>query len=159
MRSFVNASDTSKSYIVVDFPEKSKADIYKQVERWVNKKYISPKDVVSKVDNESISINGVSKNAVRRNSMHSFDMNYTITVEFNDNKMKINAPWFRLTNLYNMKLQELHLVSNNSFTGSDLGIWSTSLKLKSEKAKLDLEDYFTKYISELQKGIVEKNDW
>lgn len=157
---FVNSSDTSKSFIVIDVPSKTKNDLFKSVEMWVTKKYVSPQDVLSKVDGETITINGISKNSIHRNGMHVFDMNYTVNFDFKDGKIRINSPSFRLTTYSGLKRQTLHLVSNSSLDGSDLGIYNEKLKLKSERAKNELEAYFNKFIIDLNKFISDQEkDW
>jgi hypothetical protein len=158
-KGFVSTTDTSKEYIVIEVSGKSKADLFKKLELYVNKTFVSPKDVISKVDNESITLNGYAERAIRRNGMHVFNMNYTINFEFKDGKIKVSSPTFRLTT-YTTKKQNLWLVSNNSFDGSDLGIYNTKYKLKSDMAKEDLEKYFDNFISKLSSYLQKENvDW
>jgi hypothetical protein len=156
---FVSETDTSKNYIVVELQNKSKADLFKQTLIYLNKTYRSPKDVISQVENESITVNGYSNTAIRRNKMHVFDMNYTINFEFKDGKIKINAPDFVLTHYYDGHDQHLFLVANNSISGGDMGIWNKSLKLKSEMAKGDLELFFNTYINEFVSALSKQTDW
>lgn len=155
---FKNTADTSKEFIVLEFPGKSKLDLYKSVELFVNKKYMSPKDVISKVDNEAISVNGFSARSIRRNTVHIFDMTYTLNFEFKDDKLKVSAPVIILTTGV-LKQQKLYLVADMGFGSDALGIWNRALKLKSAKAKEDLEEFFNKYISTLKESIIEKKDW
>jgi hypothetical protein len=156
---FVNEDDSAKTYIVIEIPGKSKQELYKAVQVYLNRVYVSPKDVMSTVEPESISANGFAQNAVRRNKMHAFDMDYTVNLEFKDGKIKIEGPSFRLRNVFNGKIQKLWLVRNNDLTGEDLGIWNEAFKLKSELAKEDLEEYFNKYVKKLVEGINQKSDW
>jgi hypothetical protein len=145
-------------YIVLEYPGKSKEDLYKKTLLFLNKKYTSPKDVVSKVENESISVNGYSPNSIRRNKLHVFNMDYKIVLEFKDGKIRVNAPTFELT-AFNSHQQTLWLIKNNDLGGYDLGIWNNALKLKSELAKQDLETYFNTYIKMLNASITALNDW
>ena len=49
-----------------------------------------------------------------------------------------------------------------SLGGADLGIYGKNDKLKSEKAKTDLEAYFNSYITNLQTAVqntAARNDW
>lgn len=158
-KGFVSTEDVSKDYIVLNIDVVSQADLFKKVLGYLHKVYRSPKDVISQIDNESITVNGVQDNTIRRNRFHVLDLNYTITYEFKDNKIKVNAPGFVITG-YSDGPQTLHLVANNSFTGSSLGIYNTKHQLKSELAKEDLEFFFNKHISLLQEGLNSKGeDW
>jgi hypothetical protein len=156
---FKNSKDTTKDFVVMEYKGKNKADLYKQVLLYMNKIYSSPKDVISTVDNESITINGISQNSVRRNSVHVFDLNYTINFEFKDEKIKISAPAMTLSCTSTGTLQHMYVMADNSAMSNQFGIWNNKLKLKSELAKNDLEHYFNNYFEQFSKGIGANNDW
>ena len=154
-----SASDTTKDYLVLEIPGKTKADLYTRMLLYLNKVYVSPKDVISKVENESITITGYASGVVQRNYYHVFDINYTVNCEFRDGKIRLNAPTFRLTNTQGPNLQKFLLVSNGGY-GLEFGIWNTSLKLRHEKAKEDLENFFNTFTSRLIAGMKkEGDDW
>ncbi|MFV0565360.1 MAG: hypothetical protein ACK5NB_05945 [Flavobacteriaceae bacterium] len=74
-------------------------------------------------------------------------------MHFKDNKVKIDSPIIKLTT-YTGQNQTLHIYYPKfSINGSDLGIYGKKNKLKSEKAKYDLENYFNDYIDKLKKSI------
>lgn len=154
---FVNSTDHSSLYVVVDMAGKDQESLYKDALLAISSFFRSPKDVISTVENEMITVNGYQSKAIRRNKLHTFDINYSISFEFKDEKMRIGSPSFRLTNFAN--LQELHLVSNATINGTDLGIWNKKLKLKSELAKEDLEKFFDGFISLSIEKINDGEDW
>jgi hypothetical protein len=154
-----STKDTSKNYIVIDLPGKSKAEIFKQTQIFMNRSFVSPKDVMSIVEGESVTITGYAEKEVHRTNNHVFNTDYTMTFEFKDGKMKISSPAIKLTTTFYQKPQTLYLVANNSITGDVMGIWNEKLKLKSLTAKTDIENYFNSFISRLIKYFSEKNDW
>lgn len=156
----VSKIDPAKKYVVVTMDSASKERLYNLANVALNSMYNNPKAVLSMVENESITITASATKSVHRNSMHVFDMYYSLNLEFRDGRFKINAPSFTLTT-YTTKEQKLLLVSNNSFDGSQLGIYNTSGKLKSPDAKKDIEIYFDSLIKLLIEKMdnKQKNDW
>ena len=160
---FRNDSDQTKDYIVLQFPEKSQADLYKAVLIFANSSFVSAKDVVSKVDNESISINGFAKKAVRRTNSHVFDLNYTLTIQFKDGKIRIASPSINKISTISTKYQEMYLKgATDALSGDYFSIYNKKGELKLEKAKEDLETYFNSLISKIEQAIKTENnkkDW
>lgn len=160
---FKNDSDQTKDYIVLEFPGKSQADLFKSVLIFANSSFVSPKDVISKVDNESITINGFAKNAVRRTNSHVFDLNYTLNIMFKDGKIRIAAPSINKISTYTTKEQEMYLQGGtDAFAGSYFSIFNKKGEVKLEKAKEDLETYFNALDLKIQQAINTENnnkDW
>lgn len=80
-----------KSYIVVEFPDKTKSDLYSDVLFAVSSLYASPKDVLSTSENESITINGYAKDCLHY-GMNVMSIHYSITMLFKDGKVRVNSP-------------------------------------------------------------------
>jgi hypothetical protein len=152
-------TESSSDYMVVQFSGKTKAELYKAVLLFANKKYVNPKNVISTVENESITINGLALESIHRTPGHVFDMEYTFNIEVKDEKMKVTAPHFKLSTTSYGKLQTLSLVANNALDGSSLGIYNLKGKLKSELAKKDLEDFFGNYFTQMISSIKDVNNW
>ena len=154
---FVSASDDQKKFVVLSFDGKSQQDLYKQTLVFFNTKCVSENDHISTVENESISISSYAGNTIHRNSMHVFDMDYTISFLFKDGKIRIDAPNFKLTT-FTDKLQTLHLVFTGfNIDGSDLGIYGKEGKVKSDRAITDLEAYFNAFVALLKTSIESGN--
>lgn len=160
-KGFVDRSNPEKDYLVLTIDGKSKADLYKQSLIFLNKLYASPKDVISAVDGEVITINGIEKDAIRRTAMHKFSINYTITLEFKDGKIKATASSFKLTSYAAGHQQIMHLTySGFSMDGSDFGIFGKKGDLKYEKTKSDLENFFNIYLDNLKSHLNKPSqDW
>ena len=67
-----------KSYIVVEFPDKTKSELYSDILVSLSAMYVSPKDVLSVVENESNTINGYAKECLHY-GMNIVSVNYSIT--------------------------------------------------------------------------------
>jgi len=157
---FVSSSDTIKNYIVISFDSVGQKALFDRALLYLNTIYVSPKDVLSLVDSTSITINGLSKRAILRNNQHVFDLNYSINIQFKQGKVRVNAPAVKLTTTAYSNFQTLYLVANNSLDGRRMGIWNEKGKLVSERAKIELETFFNKYIDDMVKGInSNSNDW
>jgi hypothetical protein len=103
---FVSSTDTTKQYVVFDYDSISQADLYKTVLLFINTTYKSPKDVLNEIPNETITLHGVQPNIIgipRKSSVDRkvlgkygamYDIAYTVTVKFKDNKIRFDAPIF-----------------------------------------------------------------
>lgn len=164
---FTSASDQSKSFVILE-ANGTQQELYNKTKTYLMRLYKSPKDVLSEAYPETITINGISKDAVQKKTMGmivtSYDMNYTIVLMFKDGKIRIDAPSFSLFSYGNGKPIKMHLKgkSNGGF-GSEVinTIYNDKGNLKAEYAKKQLESFFNEYIQNLKNGIVEydKEDW
>ncbi len=93
--SFLNYKD-NKDYVVIEYPDKTKNELYTNILTSVTKLYNSPKDVISKVENEVISINGISSDCVMLSGWLGvkvyFSIQYGIKFMFKDGRMRVDAP-------------------------------------------------------------------
>lgn len=155
---FINSAAPSDAYLVIEAPGKSQEDIYKAALAYLHGTFVNPDEALSTMEGEMITVNGYAENSIARNSMHVFDMNYSYSIRFKDGKMRIDAPSFRLTT-YTNKPQELHLVwTGLSLGGDDLGIYGKKDRLKSERAKEDLEAFFNTQVELLSSAVKEDQD-
>ena len=156
---FVNNSDTTKNYIVFEFPGKTQAQIYKNCLVYLNSAFNSPKDVLSKVENESIAINGYSQSAIRRTNAHRFDLTFNLTIEFKDGRMRILKPSIIDITTFTTKQQNMFLVGGtDALSGSYFSIYNKKNVLKLDLAKSDLENFFNTFIKRLYNSVIEKQD-
>lgn len=91
---FINVLD-GKSYSVITYDGKSQSELYSMILTSITKLYNSPKDVISKVENEIISVNGICTDYVIVKTpgmkMH-FAFKYILKFQFKDGKVRIDAP-------------------------------------------------------------------
>ena len=85
-----------KEFIVVEKEGKSASELYNEILQSVTLQYNSAKDVISKVDNSVISINGISTDCVTLSSMFGvkvrFSIQYILQFQFKDGKIRVEAP-------------------------------------------------------------------
>lgn len=76
---------------VVQIDGLNKEDIYKLTKKWIVKTYKNPKEVLTAdIENENVKINGFSTNIVKWSSGNGWDLNYTLDIEFKDNKYRLS---------------------------------------------------------------------
>lgn len=143
------------NYIVVEFPELTKSQLYNKVLTNINSIYNSGKDVVSVVQDESISISAHQKNAIQS----KFEIDYKLNLLFKDGKIRIDAPLFDMYNYasgdFSGTKVPLKLVKDGI-----LGFWiyNTKGKLTNQKAYDDLSNFFNVLIGSILKDI-SNDDW
>ena len=91
--------------------------------------------------------------------MHTFDLKYSIYLELKDGRVRMSSPTFELTTISAGKFQTLHLVYGTDLTGSDLGIYNESGKLKSKRAKEELETFFNGWTERISEALAVKDSW
>lgn len=89
-------NEEPKDYTVIEYEGKSREDLYSEILIGVTRLYNSPKDVISKVENEIISVNGISTNCVTLKGMMgvrvNFSIQYVIQFQFKEGKIRVDAP-------------------------------------------------------------------
>lgn len=156
-------SETTPRYTVITFEGMSQKELYDKVLVTANAYYVSPQNVLSVVDSKSITINGISSDVVYRTKMHTFDVNYTVTFEFKDEKIKINSPTINKISTYTHKFQEMFICERTFDIGT--GDRFTIFKPKNGSvnlpmAKETLENFINKLIDDIvYSGLSQEDDW
>lgn len=156
----------SSDFVVFEFPNKTKEDLYKSTLLYFNKKYIDPESVIKTIENEMISVNGsigvsIFEKKIRIKT-YSFDIHCFYKILFKDGKIRIDSPNFILENndmsiLFN--LQGKSLVYQGEGV---LCFWDKKNQLVQPEAKKSVEMYFEKIIKEILAVCNEENksdDW
>lgn len=118
---FVSSQDNSKNYVVFDYDSISKEKLYTNVLKFITANYKSAKDVVSKVDNEIITINALQPKQIKAKTL-KYDISYTLVVNFKDNKIKIDSPTFECTSYAFNKPYRLTMSGSNGGFGSEITV-------------------------------------
>lgn len=162
----VDEKDQSKNYLVYNFEGKTANELYVSVLTVLTNYYVSAKDVISKVEGKIISINGIQNKGICYGNFmggcnRRFDLIYTISVDFKDNKIRINSPVVA-------KSKGDGFNNNNTYSlvggGGLFGTYSTFNKegeLKDESSKKSIEEFFNTLIKSIIEGIDNQNkdDW
>jgi hypothetical protein len=153
----------NKDYYVVNHEGHNKQKLFGEYLVAISKSCISPKDVISKVDGEQISLNILIKNGVLRNSMHKFDLNATIIFEFKDNKVKISPIINSITNILEDGTLQTMYIQKKVFAldKTQFSIFNGDGELKNEKAKYTLENTINNIIKSIISNVnnSKNNDW
>jgi hypothetical protein len=160
---FVSETDSTKNYIVVEAPGISQANLYKKTLVYLSGIYVSPKEVMSTVDNESITVNAIAAKAIKMKVLYlnpNWDVNYTIGFQFKDGKIRIGQ----------LSINKLTTRTGDIYRTGDIGpgdgpnhkeIYNKKGELKQKDAKEGLEAYFNNYIYNLKKGVLstKQDNW
>ena len=162
----VDEKDQSKNYLVYNFEGKTANELYISVLTALTNYYISAKDAISKVEGKIISINGIESGGICYGNFmggcnRRFDLIYTISIDFKDNKIRINSPLVA-------KSKGDSFNNNNTYSlvggGGLFGTYSTfnkDGKLKDESSKNSIEKFFNTLVNAIIKDIDNQNkdDW
>ncbi len=138
-------SEDNSDYIVVDFPGIRKDELYTNVLNALNTIYLNPKESLSVVEGESITINAYESKIIPSrvqvtlfsSKIFQHDLSYTLSILFKDEKIRINSPSFQCRRWYE---------SNDYRTGFWTG-WVYLHLVKTGKAKFAIYDDKGKVIS------------
>jgi hypothetical protein len=158
---FVNATDSTKSYYVMDSLKLSKNDLFKKSVLYFNKQFASPKDVISSVDGESLTLNFIDRYKIIMGSL--WNVNVTYTIDFKDDKVKISAP--HINKIYNDKFSTISINRNDADANYPMYKRNGNGELRGKdgaQAKEVLESkcnsFVLLYLNELLKDDVKKGD-
>jgi hypothetical protein len=172
----VNSDDETKNYVVYEFDGISQSELYKRVLMFINKTYNSPKDVVSEVQYDLITISGVQHDqigvGVRKSKLDTklmgkytriLDLHYKLNIEFKDSKIRINSPTFDCYKIISGgKKSRLNLTDKGGFMSDDFRIFNLKKGEVEEKDAKKLIESFFNYICLSIKASIdakEKDEW
>lgn len=149
---FVSTVDSTKNFLVVDAPGLKQADLYKKAMVYLNASFVSPKNVLSVVDGESITINGLAKDAIKMKVLYlnpTWDIDYTITLQFKDGKFRLSEPHINKISTYTGDVYRVATIG----PGPGKEIYNKKGELKQKDGKENLEVYFNAFIKTMITGI------
>lgn len=156
----LKVKDSDKDYLICEFTGKTQSEVYISVLKTLTLKYKSAKHVLSKVENETISIKGYESAYIGAEKMLGvylflYDLDYKINISFRDDKIKIDIPTIEFIS---------EIGNNRKLTLSDSGMFKAPIfkkdKVKEEGAKQRIEDFFNTLVAEIKQGVEsEKEDW
>ena len=161
----VDEKDPSKNYLVYNFEGKTANELYISVLTALTNYYVSANDAISKVEGKIISINGIESGGICYGNFmggcnRKFDLEYTMTIDFKDNKIRINTPIIAKTKGDGFNNNHRYsLVGGGAF-----GTYSTfnkDGKLNDENSKNSIENFFNTLVNAIIKDIDNRNkdDW
>ncbi|MBW1618648.1 MULTISPECIES: hypothetical protein [Empedobacter] len=164
---FVSSKDKT-DYIVIDKPNTKKNELYRIVLSALSSMYKDPKKVLSLAENESITINGYEQEALtvkqKMNYMQigkskiEYDLSYSITILFKDDKIRINRPSFEARK-WNSSIGDYYYLVLNPTSKNKNSIYNKKNEVDYPDAVTGLENHFNKLIQEILDKSNKINNW
>lgn len=164
---FVSSKDKT-DYIVIDKPNTKKNELYRNVLSALSSMYKDPKEVLSLAENESITINGYEPKslAVKQKTNYlqigkstiEYDLSYSITMLFKDDKIRINRPSFEARKWNSNTGYYEYLVLNETNKNKN-SIYNKKKEVDYPDAISGLENHFNKLIQEILEKSNNINNW
>lgn len=152
-----DADDVKKTYVVVSAEGKTAKQLYDNAEKYVNKSYHSPEDVIKgKIEGEYLRfITHISDFLEVNNSgvMIPTDADYAVELNFKDGKAKIEISSL---DIYSQKGGYKVLFSGGAFQGYP--IYDKKGNLKRPDTKLFIESYFNSQLNTIAEFLSGKSD-
>ena len=160
---FISSSDSTKNYIVVEALGKSQAELYKKTMLYLSGIYVSPKEVLSTVEGEAITVNAIAEKAVKMKVLYlnpSWDVNYTITFQFKDGKVRILQPSINSLATRTGDIYRTAHISGGSGPNHK-EIYNRKGELKQKDGRENLELMINAYVDAAVKGITssKQDNW
>ena len=146
---FVDKTKPDNSYLVFDFDGKTQKEIYELALNSLIQIYNSPKDVISKAEYTGITVTGIGSEKVAY-KIWGYDIYYSLTLQFKDGKMKVDAPNIILIKHPNPKATISEISMKNIFDKNG--------EIKNEKTKTSIESYFNMLISRIVENMQPKKN-
>ncbi len=92
---FSNNQDSTRAFIVFVFDGKNASTLKSSILSKLSSIYNSPKDVINKIGDNIISIDGYASRVFTYKDEYLCDILFTMTIEVKDNKVRYNNPVIR----------------------------------------------------------------
>lgn len=144
---FSNKQNPERSFIVFNFPGKEKSTLMSSIYSKLTSMFNSPSDVIKKIGDNIISVEGYSSNLFNYNG-YSCDILYTLIIEFKDGKIKYNHPVINKIYVDTRIMGKMNLESSKTFD-----IIATNRN--QDRVAL----HFNGLVIELNSAVKESEDW
>lgn len=160
---FKDKNDLSRNYVVFKIEDVSKEDMYNRVLKYVTQTYRSSKDVVSKHENEVITINAYEPKQIHVKAL-KYDIHYTIVLSFKDGKIKIDSPDFECTTFSLGSSYRLTMTGSNGGLGKEVtvGLFKKNGEPSQKRSIEELESFFNNFSNAIViavKGKANTEEW
>ncbi len=160
-KGFISSEDQTKDFVVYNFEGKSQKELFTKVLSFATSTYNSPKDVISKVENEMITLTGFQPDKIGFGGIikMTYDLNYTLVIKIKDGKIRLDAPTFDCKSFNGDKINRLTLDESNGGLGSEVkvGIFKKTGKVSRDAAKEGLEKFFNALAENIKASIISKS--
>lgn len=158
--------NSTKNYVIIEFPKKSKNNLYKNTLIYLTGIYNNPNEVISSVENELIVINGLNQSIRGELAFYEYQMYYNLKILFKDGKLKFEPIIKELIETWPQtnRVRNIYVASTDSPKKVEINcIWIyTKTKndyiLLNESLKISLDNWINNFILNLINGI-QKDEW
>lgn len=154
---FVNTDEPNLDYVVLHYDGVAKEELYKRILSYMNTQYRNPDKVLTTIENEQITINGMSDAEIKKPYA---DLHYNIVLWFKDGKIRMDAPVPEMKYLLNdLSFRRIFInLDKKGFLSDNHGIWFKG-KLALPNVKSQLEDFFNRELADIKQAGSAENDW
>jgi hypothetical protein len=160
-------SEDDEEYLVLNYPDKSSEEMYNQTLMFIHSVYKIPDAVINEVKNEMITVSGFQESAVGFKKvlgayLATWDMNYTISFQFKDGRVRINAPNFQCSGYSEGQETKLVLYAKPSLVNSASSLFKKDGKPRMKDSIEMIESFFNDFCTQYDNFIKTKetdNDW
>lgn len=154
------SKSSNNSYRVIDIEGKTKNELYKIVLTGVHKIYLNPQKVLHCIENEMIKVSAYQSSVFSKpvkvsgyDAKRYFGLEYNITFEFKDGKIRINVPSTRV----------VPRDGTTSSLGVYIDVWEmfngNEVKLEYKEISKDINDFINETINDIVKKGLEDSEW
>ncbi|TDQ80227.1 hypothetical protein [Sphingobacterium yanglingense] len=157
---FVDRRDSSKKYIILDFPNISKRELFKETIKYINANYEHPEEITNLLNDEQIVITDFELIKVNAGFLGggSIDLQYyyKYDLQFKDGKIRFD-PKFDFLKYWDSNTI-ISLIGERSFAAGATGLFNRKGKATNDKMVQAVEDKTNAFIQSLKERINSLND-
>lgn len=160
---FISTNDESKSYIVLEFGDVSKQELYNRAKKYLNTVYNNPDLVISSVENEQITIDAYTEIVLpfALGIKSTEDFYYKYTIDFKDGRIRF-YPLYKHILITESDIYEVPLFGYKSM-GQILGIYNKKKKCIAPNWIEPINDCVNNFVESLDQALngndASTDDW
>ncbi|ERJ57470.1 hypothetical protein M472_01695 [Sphingobacterium paucimobilis HER1398] len=157
---FVDLHDSSKKYVILDFPSISKEELFKETIKYINANYDRPEEITNLLPEEQIVITYFDLIKVNAGFLGggSIDLQYyyKYDIQFKDGKIRFEPKFDYLK--YWRSETIISLIGDKPFANGATGLFNRKGKATNDKMIQAVEDKTNEFIRSLKEKINSLND-
>lgn len=148
----------SQQFTIIE-KDGTQEELYKYVKGRLTSLFASPKDVISEMEFEMLTINGITTEIGAKKALGyvTLSTNYTIVLRFKDGRIRVDVPSINKMTSSNRLQLTVSQKEDYDYYYSRFYIFDKKGKLKNESGKRSVEQFFNTFLEVLFKS--ENNDW
>lgn len=160
---FYSSIDSTKSYVVIEVPKLKQTEIYKKTLTYLNSIYKNPASVISTVEGESITINGMTEAIKGDLNWYRYPFSYNIVIQFKDGKLRFEPRYIKLLEYWAESKPPRTIYLSNTDSPNQVEINCIFMKNKDNPSywlfKTDIKESIDKwannYLQEISKNLAD----